>query len=212
MGVSARPALYAEQAKTEDICPLGSNKRADMQPNDEPIPTSNPTPEPPPNGPAKVSTDNKKERFKLDYGGEIVFQAGVKLIRDDKSTSLRDAVARLFVVSKFDGWDVVTQTIRIAAVGSLPGDILTIDGHCPIIDDTVVTEILCDEAQLPCVYCASHDWLLSIDPGPTTTLAVEDVPVKGTADVTAQRVTVAATGPEIILRFRPYYRQRHRQE
>jgi len=157
-----------------------------------------------------VSTDNKKERFKLDYGGEIVFQAGVKLIRDEKSTGLRDAAARLFVVSKFDGWDVVTQTIRIAAVGSLPGDILTIDGHCPIIDDAIATEIICEDGSDPCVYSASHDWLLSIDPGPTTALAVEDVPVKGVADVAAQRIGVAVQGPEIILRFRPYYRQRHR--
>jgi hypothetical protein len=179
-----------------------------MQPSDEPISQPPTSPEPPPNGPAKVSTDNKKERFKLDYGGEIVFQAGVKLVRDDKSTSLRDASARLFVVSKFDGWDVVTQTIRIAAVGSLPGDIITIDGHCPIVDDAVATEIAC--ADSPCVYCATHDWLLSIDAGPKTTFAVEDVPVKGVPDATAQRISVTAEGPEIILRFRPYYRQRHK--
>ena len=134
-----------------------------MQPTDESLPEPESSPEPPPNGPAKVSTDNKKERFKLDYGGETVFQAGVKLIRDEKISGLRDAAARLFVVSKSDGWDVVTQTVRIAAVGSLPGDILTIDGHCPVIDDAVSTEIVGADAGSPCVYCASHDWLLSVD-------------------------------------------------
>jgi len=148
--------------------------------------------------------DNKKERFKLDYGGDIVFQAGVKLIRDDKELGVREAGARLFVVSKFDGWDVVTQTIRVTAVGVRPDDRILVKGFCPDTGTPLVTEIV-DEG----VYCSSHDWMLSLDPGPTASLDTEDVPVKGDPETTVQRIVLTAEAPEIMLRFRPYFRQRH---
>lgn len=168
-----------------------------------------PPPERWPNGPARVTTDNKKERFKLDYAGDLVFQASVKLLREGEELSFKDAAARLFVLSKFDGWDIVTQTIRVAAVATRPDDRLVVRGQAPDSGTSTTTEIAvvdgCD-----CIYCLSHDWLLSLDPGPTSTIAAEDVPVKGDPESTTRRIVLVAEGPEIMLRFRPYYRQRHK--
>jgi hypothetical protein len=161
-----------------------------------------------PNGPATV-TDNKKDRFKLEYGGLVIFQATVKLLRDEAEITFKAAGARLFVVSKFDGWDVVTQTVRIAAVGSRPADRLIVRGHAADSGTPISTSITPDETGADAIYSSSHDCLISVEPGPTVTIACEDVPVKATPDANVQHIVLHADGPEIILKFRPYYRRRH---
>jgi hypothetical protein len=162
-----------------------------------------------PNGPARVVTDNKKERFRLEYGGETVVQASVKVLRDEAEFSFRDAGVRLFVVSKFDGWDVVTQTIRVAAVGAKPGDRIAVRGHALDSGTGIATEIVNDQAGASCIYSPAQDWIVSVEDGPSVALVCEDVPVKGAPETTVQRISFTAEGPEVILRFRPYYRQRH---
>lgn len=159
-----------------------------------------------PNGPARVVTDTRKDRFKLEYGGDAIFQATVKVARDDGELSFRDAGARLFVVSKFDGWDVVTQTIRVAAVGARPGDRIFLRGHACHSGEGVAPEMSADSNG---VYSPDQDWLLTIDDGPDASFAPEEIAVKGDPQATVARIAVTATGVEVGLRFLPYYRQRH---
>lgn len=161
-----------------------------------------------PNGPAKLTTDLKKDRFKLEYAGDNIFQATVRLVRDGAEIALKDAGVRLFVVSKSDGWNIVTQTVRIAVVASLPGDTIVVRGNTT----DVVSEVeLLTLAEGPVgVHGGRQDWLISVDPGPVATLSCVDVPAKnGEPDATRPRAIVEASGVDVTLRFRPHYKARH---
>ncbi|MGO8669921.1 MAG: hypothetical protein ACLQVD_00900 [Capsulimonadaceae bacterium] len=189
-------------------------------------PQSEQTPGALPNGPARVVTDSKKDWLKLEYGRASIFQGDVRLLREGVEMTLREASARLFVVSKFDGWSTVTQTIRVAAVGSRREDVLIlrgagtgvgltpIGGLCPETMAIVTPEITFIQ---PALYSVDGDWLLTSLPapaiGPLETLAVplnssmED----GEIPPVVRRATLAAAGCDIVMRFLPYYRAHHLQ-
>jgi hypothetical protein len=158
-----------------------------------------------PNGPARVTTDFKKDRFKLEYAGDLIFQATVRLVRADAELGLKEAGVKLLVVSKFEGWGVVTQSIRVAVVAALPGDILRVTGHT--IQANAQVEIMAEPHSG--VYCRKQDWLLSIDLVATAEWSCEEVPVRGEPDATLLRAVLKAEAAEMMLRFRPHYRAKH---
>ncbi len=191
-----------------------------------------------PNGPAKITTDNKKERFKLEYAGDPVFQGSVILIRDGERMSLKDAHCRLFTVSKSDGWDVVTQSIRVAAVGALPGDVIVMRGHA--IDPGGGSVIEMPVEICGSIYRQDQDWLLSAKSDVRISTMWEDVPVRrsrvdpvaasaegtpaqssrrgtpdailvesGQAPAVATQAVIEAEGADVTLQFRPHYKKRH---
>jgi hypothetical protein len=158
-----------------------------------------------PNGPVQLLTDSKKEKFRLDYNGASIFQGSVKVRRADADLSLKDANTRLFVLSKYDGWDVVTQTIRVGVIGALDGDLILLKGVLP----ETLGGMLCRseepatppepvETEATAFYCIDHDWLLSVDEG-----------AEGTFVTAPSGKTKMEFVGDIVLRFRPWYGTRH---
>ncbi|BDI32323.1 hypothetical protein CCAX7_43740 [Capsulimonas corticalis] len=158
-----------------------------------------------PNGPVQLLTDAKKEKFRLDYNGASIFQGSVKVRRADTALSLKDANTRLFVLSKYDGWDIVTQTIRVGVIGATDGDIVLLKGVLP----ETFGGMLCKaehvalppepvEADASAFYCIDHDWMLSVDDG-----------AEGSFLTATNGKTKMEFAGEIVLRFRPWYRARH---
>jgi hypothetical protein len=164
-------------------------------------------PNPAPNGPAHIVTDAKKDRFKIEYAGEPIFQASVRIVRDGNELALKAAAVRLFVVSKFDGWDVVTQSIRVAAIGATPGDTLALCGHSTLRAPDVTVAALDDGSTG--LYREAQDWLLSVDAGPDVECAPEELSAAASADGRAPRILLDVCGADVTLKFRPHYRARH---
>lgn len=161
-----------------------------------------------PNGPAKVTTDLKKDRFKIDYAGDAIFQATVRVRRNGEDLTLKDAGARLFVVSKSEGWDVVTQSVRVTAVATQEGDTLIIRGHTIAGHEFGLVPAGQANIDAAGVYCIRQDWLLSTLPEQTVEWFCEEVKPRG-AENTVPRVAVTAEGGDFVLCFRPHYGKRH---
>ncbi|MGO8673573.1 MAG: hypothetical protein ACLQVD_19710 [Capsulimonadaceae bacterium] len=176
-----------------------------------------------PNGPARVVIDNKKDRFKLEYGPDAIFQGVVRLIREGVEMSLRDASTRLIVVSKFEGWKTVTQTVRVAVIGAQPDDVVLLRGTGTAAGLTALDgECAADQGGLPigitfhhpAVYSIGGDWLLTSAPppmiGPVEAVPARPAESRGEGEpAIVHRANLTAEGSEIVIHFLPYYRAHH---
>jgi Melibiase len=163
------------------------------------------TPADPPNAPARAAWTNGS--FSLEYGNAPI--AGGSVAADaGASIDYRPLVA--------DADGVVTQAIKWTARGrgGLRLD-LTVTGSDeafpvevdrPVQPQTIVRVSIGPSHSLlnRGVYDRHADWALSIDGGPVATVT----PMSSTDRATIFHLV--ATGPEIVLRFRPRYYQRHR--
>jgi hypothetical protein len=153
-----------------------------------------------PSGPAQVVNQPARSAFILKAGEETIFSATVKVQRDEALLSFKEAGARLFVLSRSDGWDTVHQTIRVAGIGLLETDCLvlkaTVYGTGLTLTNASNTPRCVVEAETSFrgVHGTGADWMISVD-DPST-----DLTLKVKSEATVQFCAIAH---EITLSYRP---------
>jgi len=155
---------------------------------------------PKPSGPAQLINQPARSAFLLKLGDETILSATVKVHREDALIPFKEAGARLFVLSRSDGWDTVHQSIRIAGIGLLPEDKLVLKGTIYGPELTLKRSVekwlepADEETCFRAIWSAQSDWLISIDE-PSTELTLK-VKAEGAVQFTAM-------AHEINLSYRP---------
>jgi len=153
-----------------------------------------------PSGPAQLINQLARSAFLLKIGDDTIFSAAVKVQRDDVLIPFKEAGARLFTLSRSDGWDTVHQSIRIAGIGLLPTDNLVLKGT--VYGSGLTLASTCDalpagdiqDEDCRAVWSADADWMISVDEQ-TTELTMKVKP--------DGNVQFIAAAHEINLSYRP---------
>jgi len=184
-----------------------------------------------PNGPARLVTDLRKDKFRLDYAGAAILQVTVRLRRGETLLSLRDGGARLIAISKSEGWDRVTQTVRASAVALSPGDTLLMKGTICAADRAGVAPVAVGEGALQAlmrrdahVICPIRDFQIQFEPAialtwldatdderpPAPTVDGPEALRNGPPAGRPRKLAFEATVDELIITFRPQFSRYHR--
>lgn len=152
-----------------------------------------------PNGPATLATDLRKDKFKLEYAGATILQGSLRLERDEAVLSLKEGGSRLLAISRSEGWDRVTQVIRITAVALRPSDRLllklTVPSSPPDPDGADAPKPLqCEGAS---VTCPVRDFKISVEPE------------SAIAWIAGEKATAEGSASEFTLTFRPLFSRFH---
>jgi hypothetical protein len=153
-----------------------------------------------PSGPAQIVNQPARSAFILKVGEDTIFSATVKVQREDTALSFKEAGARLFVLSRSDGWDTVHQTIRVAGIGLLEPDSLVIkatvygSGLRLVADINALQCSEGGETSFRGVHCVDADWMISVD-DPSIGVILKVKPDGA--------VQFSATAHEITLSYRP---------
>lgn len=153
-----------------------------------------------PNGPAAMTADLRKDKVTLQYAGLTILTATLKLERNGVLMSLKEGGARILAVSKSDGWDQVTQTVRIGAVAMQPGDILRLKvliPTAPAVDGATAPEALAIDPQSATVYCPARDFQITLG---------SSEPLEWT---TEPKLCVEGAATEFLVTFKPRYSHFH---
>ncbi len=161
----------------------------------------------PPNGPARIEIRGGK--IAIAYAGRPIFEG--------ETASVTGASAVIFDTDVFTEKGRVDQIIRFAA--ETAGEAIRISGTISGGGESFPVEVDRPKTGPPvvrhasglsrsrlnrAVYDRGRDWVLSVDANPTVSVSV-------TGDQPGARTfSLSAQGPEIVLRFRPRFFQKHR--
>ena len=147
-----------------------------------------------------MTADLRKDKVTLQYAGLTILTATLKLERNGVLMSLKEGGARLLAVSKSDGWDQVTQAVRIGAVAMQPGDVLRLKAlipAAPAVDGATAPEAFTIDPESATVYCPSRDFQITLG---------SSEPLEWT---TEPKLCVEGAATEFLVTFKPRYSHFH---
>jgi alpha-galactosidase len=161
----------------------------------------------PPNGPARIDIHGGKIR--IEYAGRGIFEAEIGMA--EGRGTVRSAIDvfisenRIDQVIRFSG-DRQGEAVRLAGTITGSGESFPVEADRPRTGPLIVRHSsgLSRSRLNRAVYDRGRDWILSVDANPAVSIAVLG------DGAGARTFSLAAEGPEIILRFRPRYFQKHR--
>lgn len=153
-----------------------------------------------PTGPAQLVNQFNRSSFALKVGEDTIFSATVRVLREGMLLTFKEAGARLFTLSRSDGWNQVDQTVRVAGIGLLAGDTLHLKGTVTGIDLvplTMRTQVGGEDKGMEAtrsLWCKDGDWIISVDDDHTDlTVSTRSV----------NKAALVAQSTEIVIRYRP---------